>query len=125
VGELCPIKDGNIFFAIVIGSVINKVKFRYERGFGTDRTLSYVWCVDSPEVKEHLFGKCGFASAIWYKLTLFKWLGVILMVPGREPIYFAPKFYFHGWKGEEFKSCVDGLTYGVVAHLKGDGRSYI
>jgi len=63
-----PLKGGNIFVAIVIGSVTDKVKFGHERGFRMDRTSSYVWCVDSSKVKEHLFAKCDFANAIWYKI---------------------------------------------------------
>jgi hypothetical protein len=41
--------------------------------------VNYVWCVHSPESANQLFLHCNLAHRVWYEV--FKWLGVVIVMP--------------------------------------------
>ncbi|WJX96105.1 hypothetical protein P8452_77351 [Trifolium repens] len=59
--------------------VPTKENLRLRRVIPNDLVDNCVWCGDSRETSTHLFLHCKLALGVWYQI--FKWLGVIIVVP--------------------------------------------
>jgi hypothetical protein len=51
-----------------------------------DAIIECVGCVDRVETSSHLFLHCPSAMAIWY--DLFRWLGIVVVMPPSIPMFF-------------------------------------
>jgi hypothetical protein len=63
-----------------------KVNLAKRGVLGQEVEVKCVWCDHSPEASNHLFLHCNVAHRVW--LEIFKWLGVVIVMPPNMMVLF-------------------------------------